>query len=236
MPSLPTKARSSSSASSSGIRWRASPSNSCTTCSACGGSVTIRITSRIPAAGSTTRSSTISHPTPAAISPPSLPTLQAHGFGDRWAFRGNYPDGRCYGMTEQQILQLYREADAFLNVTGAQEMREEHMACPRRIYVETDPVAAQIKIAQGNQETIAALSAHEVHFSFGENFGAPDCKVPLKRFQLDSHAPARHLGSCGAIPLRRMADPTRPSPPGKTRARTSSMTARRITGRRTASS
>ena len=111
-----------------------------------------------------------------------LPILQAHGFADRWAFRGNYPGGQCYGMTEPQILQLYREADAFLNVTGAQELREEHLACPRRIYVETDPVAAQIKIAQDNQETIAALSAHQVHFSFGENFGAPDCKVPLKRF------------------------------------------------------
>jgi hypothetical protein len=112
-----------------------------------------------------------------------LPMLQKHGFADRWAFRGNYPEGQCYGMTEPQILQLYREAVAFLNVTGAQELREEHMACRRRIYVETDPVAAQVKVAQNNQETIAALAAHQVHFSFGENFGAPDCKVPLKRFQ-----------------------------------------------------
>jgi len=39
-------------------------------------------------------------------------------------------------MTEGQILQLYREADAFLNVTGAQEIREEHMTCKRRIYVD----------------------------------------------------------------------------------------------------
>jgi hypothetical protein len=112
-----------------------------------------------------------------------LPTLQAHGFGDRWAFRGNYADGKCYGMSEEQILRLYKEADAFLNVTGAQELRHEHMACPRRIYVETDPVAAQVKVAQGDKETIAALAAHHVHFSFGENFGAPDCKVPLQRFQ-----------------------------------------------------
>src|SRR5258707_4333135 len=48
-----------------------------------------------------------------------VPALKAHGFGDRWAFRGKYPDGKCYGMTEPQIEQLYREADAFLNVTGA---------------------------------------------------------------------------------------------------------------------
>jgi hypothetical protein len=111
-----------------------------------------------------------------------VPVLEAHGFKERWAFRGNYPGGRCYGMSEENILRLYREAAAFLNVTGAQELREEHMACRRRIYVETDPVAAQIKVAQGNKETIAALKAHDTHFSYGGNFGKPDCRVPLEGF------------------------------------------------------
>ncbi|HEV8713145.1 MAG TPA: hypothetical protein VGX03_09980 [Candidatus Binatia bacterium] len=111
------------------------------------------------------------------------PILQAYGFADRWAFRGHYPDGQCYGMTESQILQLYREADAFLNVTGAQEIREEHLACPRRIYIESDPFAAQVQVAQGNATVIAALAAHDTHFSFGENLGAPDCDVPLERFR-----------------------------------------------------
>jgi hypothetical protein len=111
------------------------------------------------------------------------PILEAHGFADRWAFRGNYPDGRCYGMTEAQILQLYREADAFLNVTGAQEIREEHLACPRRIYVESDPFASQVKVVQGDEATIRALEAHDTLFSFGENLGAPDCDVPVERFQ-----------------------------------------------------
>src|SRR5262245_16444274 len=50
------------------------------------------------------------------------PILEQHGFAGRWAFRGHYPDGQCYGMSEEQLLQLYREADAFLNVTGAQEL------------------------------------------------------------------------------------------------------------------
>ncbi len=110
------------------------------------------------------------------------PILEAYGFADRWAFRGNYPGGQCYGMTEPQILQLYREADAFMNVTGAQEMREEHMACRRRIYVESDPFASQVKVAQGNESMIAALVAHDTLFTFGENIGAPDCDIPLERF------------------------------------------------------
>ena len=111
------------------------------------------------------------------------PQLAAHGFGERWAFRGNYPDGRCYGMTEERILQLYREADAFLNVTGAQEIREEHLACPRRIYVESDPFVNQVKVAQGDAATIRALAAHDTHFSFGEKLGAADCEVPVEQFR-----------------------------------------------------
>ncbi len=110
------------------------------------------------------------------------PVLQSHGFDGKWAFRGNYPGGKCYGMTEEDLLKLYREADAFLNVTASQELREEHMACPRKIYVETDPFAVQVKVAQGDEPTLAALAAHDIHFSFGENLGAPDCDLPVERF------------------------------------------------------
>ncbi len=111
-----------------------------------------------------------------------LPMLKAHGFDERWAFRGNYPDGKCFGMTEQQILQLYREADAFLNVTGAQEIRDEHLGVKRRIYVESDPFAAQVKVAKGDEGMIKMLAAHDTHFSFGENLGASDCAVPIEKF------------------------------------------------------
>jgi hypothetical protein len=110
------------------------------------------------------------------------PILEAHGFRDRWAFRGHYPGGRCYGLSESRILALYREADGFLNVTGAQEIRDEHLRCPRRVYVESDPFASQVRVAQGDAKTIATLAAHDAHFSFGENLGAADCDVPIERF------------------------------------------------------
>lgn len=107
------------------------------------------------------------------------PIFAAHGFADRWAYRERYDGGRCYGMSESKLENLYREADAFLNVTGAQEIREEHLRCPCRIYVESDPFAAQVKLAQGDEKTQQLIRAHNVHFSFGENIGAPDCKVPV---------------------------------------------------------
>jgi hypothetical protein len=111
------------------------------------------------------------------------PILEEHGFSDHWAFRGYHRGGQCYGLSERQLLELYREADAFLNVTGAQEIRAEHMACPRRIYVESDPFASQVRVVNGDAWLIGQLAAHDMHFSFGENLGAPDCDVPLERFR-----------------------------------------------------
>jgi hypothetical protein len=106
------------------------------------------------------------------------PLLEAHGFAGRWAFHGAYPGGSCFGLSHSELLALYREADALLNVTGAQELREEHLRCPRRIYVESDPFLAQVRAAQGDAKTRTALANHDCHFSFGENLGSPDCDVP----------------------------------------------------------
>jgi hypothetical protein len=111
------------------------------------------------------------------------PVLEAHGFADRWAFRGNYPGGRCYGLTESELTQLYKDADAFLNVTAAQELRDEHMAVPRRIYVESDPFPAQVKAAQGDRDMLETLAAHDVHFTFGESVGTPMCELPATDVQ-----------------------------------------------------
>ncbi len=109
------------------------------------------------------------------------PILESYGFADRWAFRANYPGGLCCGLTEYELLKLYQEADALLNVTGIQEIRDEHLACPRRIYIESDPFFTQVRAFQGDPVTIAQLDLHDTHFSFGENLGSPDCDAPEGR-------------------------------------------------------
>ncbi len=107
------------------------------------------------------------------------PVLDKYGFSGKWVYRGAYEGGKCYGMEEAQLAQLYREADAFLNVTASQELREEHMRIPRRIYVESDPFNVQVKVLEGDIKTLDALAAHDTHFSFGENLGQPDCDLPV---------------------------------------------------------
>lgn len=110
------------------------------------------------------------------------PVLDAHGYAGRWAFH-NQHTGSCYGMTLGELRCLYLEADVLLNVTGGQELLAEHGRIPRKIYVETDPVKTEILVAQGDQGMIEALDGHDTHFTFGENFGASDCGVPVERYR-----------------------------------------------------
>ena len=110
------------------------------------------------------------------------PILEAHGFAGRWAFKGRYQDGQVYGLSESQILQTYREADALLNVTGAQELLDDYAGRMRLVYIESDPFAFQVKLATGDAGAISAASSHHSLFTFGENLGADDCTVPVGSF------------------------------------------------------
>jgi hypothetical protein len=108
-------------------------------------------------------------------------TMERFGLGDRWAYRDMIHD-RCYGLERGRLDRLYREADALINVCGATRLREEHMACPIRIYVQTDPVVDQILVTENNARTIETLAAHTHHFTYGENLGQPDCPIPMEKF------------------------------------------------------
>ena len=104
---------------------------------------------------------------------------KAIGLADRWAFRLAGIDGACWGLAPRDLDELYRSCDALLNVVGATDLREEHLRAPFRVYVETDPVTAELGLAMGDEHTRAAFGAHHRIATYGENYGAPDCGVPL---------------------------------------------------------
>ena len=104
--------------------------------------------------------------------------LDSNGFAGRWVFRSGHEGRRCYGLTEAQLCSLYRDADALLNVTG-QALHEDQFTCRRRIYIESDPFATQVRLSQGDSEERERLASHDTHFTFGENIGAADCGIPM---------------------------------------------------------
>src|SRR5437773_5927854 len=97
------------------------------------------------------------------------------GLAHRWAYRAGVQGGPTFGLSESQLSTLFEGADVLVNLCGATVLRDEHLRVPARIYLETDPVVAQIQVVQGHQFRIDLLSAHTHHFTYGENVGTPDC-------------------------------------------------------------
>ena len=105
--------------------------------------------------------------------------LRRFDLPDRWAFHALHDDGRCYGMSLLQLRQLYKDAALIINLHGGTTPLPEHYATGRLAYLETDPVELQIELHDNLQTTIDFLEPHCAFFTFGENYGRPDCKLPL---------------------------------------------------------
>jgi hypothetical protein len=100
-------------------------------------------------------------------------------FADRWSF-----GARCVGPEETaglpraQVRELYRDADALLNVCGAQESNEDLLGNDRLLYIDSDPGVEQIKVDQAPNHALEHLQQHRTLFTFGENVGTPEFLVP----------------------------------------------------------
>ena len=96
-----------------------------------------------------------------------------------WAFHALHDDGRCYGMSDTQLKQLYASADLIINLHGGTVPLPEHCATGRLVYLETDPVELQVELYKNDQAAVEFLEPHAAFFSWGENYGSADCCVPL---------------------------------------------------------
>jgi hypothetical protein len=118
---------------------------------------------------------------------PNLSHLQevmdAFGFAERWAYR-DAASGNCFGMSLEEVHRVCRSADIFLNVSCSTVMRDDYLRIPARVLIDSDPMFTQIQcetetsLTEGGGSLGELLAAHSHHFTFGENFGAPDCRMP----------------------------------------------------------
>ena len=105
-------------------------------------------------------------------------------FKNRWAYCARYlPGNPTAGLPLKKIRQLYREADAILNVCGTQEFNNDLLVSDRILYVESDPGVEQIKIDKGVKSTMEYLRRHRALFTFGENVGTKSFPVPTHGFK-----------------------------------------------------
>jgi hypothetical protein len=104
--------------------------------------------------------------------------MERHGLGDRWAYWDAINDV-YHGLSRDQVHSLYGEAEALINLCGTTQLREEHLRCPVRIMIDTDPIYEQIKYAKADPAARAYVDAHTHFFTYGANLGTRACGIPL---------------------------------------------------------
>ncbi len=108
--------------------------------------------------------------------------MERFDLGDRWA-SWDAANDQVYGTTKERLMALYGEASALFNLWGATRLREEHLKCPIRVFVDTDPGFEHARVAAGDADSLDYLGMHTHHVTYGENLGNPDCPVPIERFE-----------------------------------------------------
>jgi hypothetical protein len=123
----------------------------------------------------------------AALLAETLKVLDS-GLAERWFYRDG--TGQTYGLRWPDVVEFCRTADLFVNVSASCWMRDEYFAARRIVFVDSDPMYTQASVDGYLTKSLDAeattrvemLCRHEVFFTFAENIGAPDCRVPTAMF------------------------------------------------------
>jgi len=129
--------------------------------------------------------------------------MERIGLPDRWIY-WDLGTETWFGQGRDTLFELYRTAGSIWNLCGATRLRPEHHQGAKLVYVETDPVYEQFRIARGDPGAREMVEEHDVLFTYGENLGNDDCPVPLSG--LDWH-PTRPPVLCDAWEGSRVEDP-----------------------------
>lgn len=126
---------------------------------------------------------------------------------ERWHFRAI--DGRAFGLDARRIAAVADEADLFLNVSGSALLREEYMACPRKVLIDTDPgwnhfVNYPKWDRSPGWQGSRGYRAHDFFFTYAQKLGDPDCELPDMGLAWHKTQPLV------------VTDCWRPEPPGRT--------------------
>jgi hypothetical protein len=99
----------------------------------------------------------------------------------RWRFRNM--DGKTFGLDDKTFSAVLRDADLFLNVSGGTLLRDEYLACKRKVLIDSDPGWNHFRNfpkwdANPNWQGSHGFRAHDFFFTYAERIGRPDCPLP----------------------------------------------------------
>jgi hypothetical protein len=95
--------------------------------------------------------------------------MDRFGLGERWAYRFPW-QSQWFGLSDGKRKEICESADLLINVSGVLQNPWDYRRVRRLVYIDSDPVFTQIKLARGQADFRKMVDAHDVHFSFGESF------------------------------------------------------------------
>jgi hypothetical protein len=116
--------------------------------------------------------------------------LDRIGLADRWAIRVPGSSKVLSSRSAPELKELYATADLVLNICGSQDLLPHHSAIGFLAYLETDPVAEQVRLASGDPRRRTDFDRYDALFTYGENLGQSDCLVPETGHKWISTRPA----------------------------------------------
>jgi hypothetical protein len=100
-----------------------------------------------------------------------------------WAYRDGL-QGQWHGLSETRVQEILSHAVCTINLCGASDPATlTYRPKGTLVYLETDPILYQIRLAQGDTTAVQFLAGHDAHVTYGENLGEADCPIPLSHFQ-----------------------------------------------------
>jgi hypothetical protein len=131
------------------------------------------------------------------------------GFEDRWAY--HFPlKSTWFGLSDKQREAIIQSADLLINVSGSLEHPKNYRPIPHLLYIDTDPIITQIKLALGEVLFLERVEAHDTHFSFGESLSN---SLPALLSKGAGEYPGGHLRQGSKGDTTRNISPLPPRPP-----------------------
>jgi len=97
--------------------------------------------------------------------------MDRFGLGGRWAYRFPW-QSQWFGLPESARKEIIASADLIINISGCLANLQDYSGSARLVYIDSDPVFTQVKLARGEPYIRRHVGAHDVRFSFGEALGS----------------------------------------------------------------
>lgn len=106
--------------------------------------------------------------------------------GESWFYRD--VSGRDHGLPWSEVAEFCRSAELFVQVTASTFFRDEYLSAERLVFIDTDPMYTPATRPGYAPESamerrhMAWTREHDAFFTFGENVGAPECRIAHEDF------------------------------------------------------